>query len=379
MRVFKKAILPLGFEANAVASGIKRSNKLDLGLIYSKENAIAVCMFTSNRIQAAPIKVNQKYLKKNKIYRAIIVNSGNANCFTGKAGLRDAEETTRYVGTALGIRRENVLVASTGIIGRKLPLKKIKKAIPGLVMGLSDRGIDKVANAIMTTDTRPKAITVKLNIGGCVVTICGIAKGSGMIAPDMRTMLGFIFTDAKITKGALDKALRISVSNSFNCITVDNCMSTNDMVSILANSLAANTLIDEARYFKPFLKALNIVCLELSKMIILDAEGATKFIRIKVDKAASYKEAKKAALAIANSNLFKTAIYGESPNFFGRVIAAIGSSGIDINEEKLKVKASPLNKKQINIDVSCGTGMASATVYTTDLTHQYIKINTEYN
>jgi len=380
MKIYKKAILPLGFKAAGIASGIKKSGKLDLALFYSQLPAKASCQFTTNKIQAAPIKVNKEHLKKNKYFRAVIVNSGNANCFTGEYGLKVAKQTASNVAGELGIKKEGVLVASTGVIGKRLPLLRIKTAIPALTKGLSRAGIDKAKRAIMTTDKFAKEVTVKFNISGRMVTICGIAKGAGMIAPDMATMLCFIFTDASISKAALDKALKFSVDNSFNCITVDGCMSTNDSIIVLANGLSKNKPIDIAigTNFNLFLKALNLVCLELAKMIVKDAEGGTKFIQIKVKGARNFAEAKKAAAAIANSNLFKTAMYGENPNF-GRIVSSVGASGVDVKEEELKIKVSPLNRIDITVDVSIGKGKSYATIYTSDLSPDYIKINAEYN
>jgi glutamate N-acetyltransferase/amino-acid N-acetyltransferase len=378
LKIYKKAILPAGFKANGIACGIKKFNTLDLALFYSHPSAKAACKFTTNRIQAAPIKINERYLKNNTQFRAIIVNSGNANCFTGSQGLRDAEETTASLAKVLRTKKKDILVSSTGIIGRRLPLFKIKKAMPELVMGLARQGIDKAKIAIMTTDTFAKEITVRFNIAGKTVTVCGIAKGAGMIAPNMATMLCFIFTDACITQKALGKALDISVGNSFHCITVDGCMSTNDTVIALANGASKNNTIDLNRHFNVFLKALNTACLELAKMIINDAEGATKFIQIKVEGARNFAEARKIALNIANSSLFKVAMYGQNPNF-GRIVAGIGASGVDIAEKDIKIKVSPLNKKEINVDVSIKRGNASAIVYTSDLTPEYIKINAMYN
>jgi glutamate N-acetyltransferase/amino-acid N-acetyltransferase len=378
MKIFKKAILPKGFKANGISCGIKKSNKLDLALFYSDLPAKAACQFTTNKIQAAPLKINKKYLRNNKQFRAIIVNSGNANCFTGNLGLKDAQETTKSLAKVLKERKESILVNSTGIIGRRLPLLKIKKAIPELVGGLSRQGIDKAKKAIMTTDSFTKEITVKFAIDKEIITVCGVAKGAGMICPNLATMLCFIFTDANITPSALDKALRISVNNSFNCITVDGCMSTNDSVIMLANGVVGNPLIDSNKNFKPFLKALNVVCLELAKMIIQDAEGATKFIQINVKQAKSFQEARTVAKAIANSNLFKTAMYGQNPNF-GRIVASIGASNVEVRERELKIRVSPLNKKEIKVDVSLNRGNCSAIVYTSDLTPEYIKINAEYN
>jgi glutamate N-acetyltransferase/amino-acid N-acetyltransferase len=378
MKIYKKAILPKGFKASGISCGIKKPGILDLALFYSDVFAKAACRFTTNRIQAAPIQINKKHLKKSRSFRAIITNRGNANAFTGKLGLKDAEETTKAVAEALNIKKENTLVCSTGIIGKRLPIIKIKKAIPRLVAGLSQKGIDKAKVAIMTTDRFPKEITVKLNIGNKTVTICGVAKGAGMIAPNMATMLAFILTDAYISQRALNKALGLCVDNSFNCITVDGCMSTNDSLILLANGLAGNSFIDLDKNFNLFVRALNLVCLELAKMIIKDAEGATKFIQIKVKSARNFREAKKAALSIANYNLFKAAMYGENPNF-GRIVAAVGASAIDVRENNIKMKVSPLNKKNIKVEVWLKRGNADATVYTSDLTPKYIKINAEYN
>ena len=370
--------MPLGFQANGVASGIKKKGKLDLALFYSKAPAKAACKFTTNKIQAAPLKINKRQLKINKTFQAIIVNSGNANSFTGRLGLMDAEGSAKSLARALGIKKYGVLVNSTGIIGKRLPVAKIKSAIPELVAGLSKRGMNKAKQAIMTTDTFAKEISVRFKIGERVVTICGIAKGAGMIAPNMATMLCVILTDALLTQKALDKALKSAVDNSFNCITVDGCMSTNDSVMRLANGASGAGLIDTDKNFNLFSQALNKVCLVLARMIVSDAEGATKFIQITVDKAKDFFEAKKAALAIANSSLFKKAMYGENPNF-GRIAAAIGASGIEVKEEGLKISVSPLKKKEIKVDVSLGRGNSLATVYTSDLTPEYVLINAQYN
>ncbi|MDD2689112.1 MAG: bifunctional glutamate N-acetyltransferase/amino-acid acetyltransferase ArgJ [Candidatus Omnitrophica bacterium] len=378
MKIYKKAILPIDFLASGLACGIKRSGRLDLALFYSLSGARAACQFTTNRILAAPIKLNKKLLKINSSFRAIIVNSGNANCFTHKAGLKDAEGVTASLSAKLQVEQKEILVASTGIIARRLPIIKIKKAIPQLIAGLSKDGVHKAQKAIITTDKFTKGITVKFNIANRTVTVCGVAKGAGMIAPSMATMLVFILTDACIAQTALDKALRICVDNSFNCITVDGCMSTNDSVILLANGSAQNKLIYSGRHFDLFTVALKYVCLELAKMIVRDAEGASKFIQIKVKEAKSFQEARKAALNVANSNLFKTAVYGQNPNF-GRIVASLGQAGIDIKEEDLKIKVSPLNKKDIFVEVFMKRGGSSATVYTSDLTPEYIKINAEYN
>ncbi|MCM8780658.1 MAG: bifunctional glutamate N-acetyltransferase/amino-acid acetyltransferase ArgJ [Candidatus Omnitrophica bacterium] len=380
MKIYHSALLPRGFLAYGLASGIKRSAKLDLALFYSEVPAKVSARFTSNKIQSASIKLCKHLIRKNKTgFRAIVVNSGNANCFTGKAGILDAKQIANDIAKFLEIKEETVLVASTGIIGKRLPLAKIKQALPRLTRGLSKEGIDKAKRAIMTTDTFTKEITVRLNVGFRPITLCGVAKGAGMVAPHLATMLCFIFTDANITQRALDMALDIAVDNSFHCITVDGCMSTNDMVSIMANGVSANPLIDVNKNFSLFTRAVEVICINLAKMIIQDAEGASKFICIKVDKAKNFTEAKRIALSIANSNLVKIALFAGSPNVFGRVVASLGASGIDLKEDKVKIKLSPLDKNNINILVSVGRGDASCVVYTSDLTPQYIKINAEYN
>jgi glutamate N-acetyltransferase/amino-acid N-acetyltransferase len=371
-------MLPLGFKASAVASGLKKSGKLDLALIYSIIPAQASAMFTSNKMVAAPIKVCREHLKRSASFQAIIANSGNANCFTGLAGLQAARRTAEVLAKELVVKKESILVGSTGVIGKPLDFPKIEKAIPGLVKNLAFKGISLVEKAIMTTDRFPKSVTVKFKLGAQDVTVCGVAKGAGMISPDMATMFAFIFTDAAVARTLMSGILKEAVENSFNRITVDGCMSTNDTVILLANGCAGNKLIrNQAEKFK-FAKALNTVCLELAKMMVKDGEGASKFIEIKVEKAANVPEAKKAGLAIANSNLFKTAIYGENPNF-GRIVAAVGASGIKVKEENFKIDLGNLKKKDILIKVSLGMGKAGCTVYTSDLTPEYIKINAAYN
>jgi len=378
MKIYKQAILPKGFLASGLYCGIKKSKKPDLALFYSAIPAKSACLFTANKLPAAPLLLNKIYLKKTNFVQAIIVNSGNANCFTGFTGIKDAAETAISVADELDIKAESVLVNSTGIIGKRLPKDLIKKAVPTLIKGLSSKGIHQAKKAILTTDTFAKEVTVKFNLGQKEVTICGIAKGAGMIAPNMATMLCFIFTDADITSTALKAALKKCTDKTFNCITIDGCMSTNDSVMMLANAAAGNALIEKGKAVDLFTQALNIVCLELAKMVVRDAEGGTKFIQIKVSTAKSEKEAKAAALAIANSNLFKTAVYGENPNF-GRIAAAVGASGVAVKENSLKIKVSSLKKKDIFVDVSLGQGNAGTVVYTSDLTPEYVKINAEYN
>jgi len=378
MKIYKKAILPAGFKANGIACGLKKSGKPDLALLYSEIPALASAKFTTNSMIAAPLAVCKQHLKAAKKFQAVLVNSGNANCFTGKAGIKDARATADYVARSLKIASNSVLVNSTGIIGKRLDIAKIERGIPELVSGLSGSGIQRATKAIMTTDTFAKEISLSLKIGSKPVQICGIVKGSGMIAPNMATMLCFIMTDAVITQAALNQALSAAVDKSFNCISVDGCMSTNDTVLVLANGAAGNKVISGGINLGKFSEGLASMCLDLAKMVVSDAEGATKFIQIDVCQARDIPEAKQAALYIANSALFKTAVFGENPNF-GRVVAAVGASGLKIKEAQLKVKLGSLKGKQVKLTVSLSRGKAKCTVYTSDLTPEYIKINAAYN
>jgi len=370
---------PKGFKANGLNCGIKRSGSLDLGLIVSDVPAVSASVFTKNSVKAAPLIVSQKHARNHKI-QAIVANSGNANCFTGSFGLIYAERTTELVGKLLDIPKENIIVASTGIIGKPLPFKKIQKAVPKLVKELSVAGSQKIAKAILTTDTKTKEKAVTIAIGGKKVTIAGCAKGSGMIAPNMATMLGFITTDASISPKMLKAAFAKAVDQSFNCITVDGCMSTNDMVAVMANGMANNKMISEpGKNFNVFCRALQFVCLDLAKKIVLDGEGATKFIRINCLGARSEKQARTVGMAIADSNLVKTAAFGSNPNW-GRVAAAVGSLGVSkVTEKNLQIKFSSFDKKEICITVDLNIGPAKATVYTSDLSLKYVRINERYN
>jgi len=379
MKIIKGGVTkPRGFTASGLCCGIKRSGKPDLALIFSTRPAVAAGVFTKNSIKAAPVVVSKEKLKNNEA-QAIVANSGNANCYTGSFGLLYAKRTAEHVAEKLGIAKNNVLVASTGIIGKPLPYQRIKTAIPALVKGLSAGGGTKAARAIMTTDTKPKEIAVTLTLGGKKVTIGAIAKGSGMIAPNMATMLGFITTDAAISKPMLHKALKEAVAVSFNSITVDGCMSTNDMVVVLANGAAGNkTVTKPGKDFKRFTVALRAVCLDLAKKIVLDAEGGTKFIEITVCEAKSTAQARAACFAIANSNLVKTAAFGNNPNW-GRIAAAVGSLGLAVDEKQLRIKFGSFAKKHIHICVELNLGAAAATVFTSDLSLEYVRINGKYS
>jgi glutamate N-acetyltransferase/amino-acid N-acetyltransferase len=381
MKVIKGGVTAAtDFIANGLWCGIKKSGKPDLALIYSKVPAAAAALFTKNSVKAAPLIVSQKNIKSGQT-QAVIVNSGNANCFTGEFGLIYAEQTTKVVSYFLGISKKDVIVSSTGIIGKPLPYIRIANAVPKLVKGLSDNKGSLAAKAIMTTDTYPKEIAVEIELGGKAVKIGGCAKGSGMIAPDMATMLAFVTTDASIEPSVLKTAIKQASDRSFHSITVDGCMSTNDMVVVMANGQAKNRKIVKAsgKDYDLFCEALTHVCLDLAKKIVKDGEGATKMIEIKVCGAQDEKQARKMALSIANSNLVKTANYTDKPNW-GRVAAAIGSLGIKgITEQTMRIEFHCKNKDtEVYINVNLALGDKEAVAYTSNLTAEYVKINGEY-
>ncbi len=380
MKIIKGGVTaPQGFVANGISAGIKRSGKADLGLIVSQVPAVTAGVFTVNSIKAAPLVVSMKHIKKG-IGRAVLVNSGNANCYTGAVGLKAAQDSTVLIAKLLNIKPTDVVVTSTGIIGKPLPYNKIVDAAPALVKGLTDKGGIKFARAIMTTDLKLKEIAVQVKVGGKTVTVGACGKGSGMVEPNMATMLGFITTDAAISLKMLKLALKKATDKSFNSITVDGCMSTNDMVTVQASGLAGNKkIMQENADFKKFYEALEYVSIYLAKQIVLDGEGATKFITVNVKGAGNDVQATKIAKAIANSALVKTAAFGSNPNW-GRVGAAVGSLGIKgIDENTMKISFSPFDKKEIAITVELNLGKAFATVFTCDFSYEYVKINGEYN
>ncbi|MBF0478190.1 MAG: bifunctional glutamate N-acetyltransferase/amino-acid acetyltransferase ArgJ [Candidatus Omnitrophica bacterium] len=370
---------PQGFKASGLCCGIRKSGKFDLGLIFSEVPCVAAGVFTKNSVVAAPLVISKKHLKNGKA-QAMIVNSGNANCYTGELGLLHAYLTTEVIAKKLGILTTDVLVTSTGIIGKTLPYEKIEKAAEELVNSLSKTGSSNFEKAILTTDLIVKEKTVEITVAGKKVVIGGCAKGSGMIAPNMATMLGFVNTDVAISPKLLKEALAYAVELSFNRITVDGCMSTNDMVTIFANGKAGNKVITtKGKDFEVFQEALNFVCLDLAKKVVMDGEGATKFITVNVVWAKTQKHAHDMAMAVANSNLVKTAAFGCNPNW-GRVAQAVGSLGIPyVNEKHMEIEFSPFDKKEISITVKFNQGKHNATVYTSDLSNEYVRINAEYN
>ncbi len=356
---------PKGFKAAGVACGIKKSGKLDLALISSEVPAIAAGVFTTNQVKAAPVLASLKQLKSG-ISQAIIANAGNANCWTGGQGMQDAWEMIYKTAVALGISPRNVLVTSTGVIGKALPMPKVCSGIKKVAKKLSKVGGSSAARAILTTDTRPKEIAVK--VGN--ITIAGMAKGSGMLAPGMATMHAFITTDAKVEKRLLQKILKQAVDKSFNMISVDNCMSTNDCVIALANGLAGSVSPSK------FQKAFEFVCEYLAKELAWDGEGASKLLTIKVSGAKSAQDARVAAKALINSFLLKSAVYGRDKNT-GRILQAIGATSVTVNWDKFKFDWK-MGSKEDTIKVNLGAGKAASTGWGCDLTEGYVKVNARY-
>ncbi|WP_066638003.1 bifunctional glutamate N-acetyltransferase/amino-acid acetyltransferase ArgJ [Desulfolucanica intricata] len=387
---------PSGFLACGIQAGIKDDSK-DLAIIYSESPCTAAGVFTANKVQAAPVQLSRQRIAAGEA-RAVLVNSGNANACNGPQGLRDAIRTTTALAEALDINENLVLVASTGVIGQNLPVDKILVGISKGVKELSPEGGPDAAEAIMTTDTTPKQIAIKFELGGVPVTIGGMAKGSGMIHPNMATMLGFITTDAAISALLLAKALKTVTEDTFNMITVDGDTSTNDMVLLLANGRAGNELIEtEGAEFELFCSALHEVCLSLAKDIAGDGEGATKLLEVKVVNAPTKQDAKRVAKAVTASNLVKAAIFGEDANW-GRIICAAGYSGADFDPVKVDIflgneqvardggavhfseerAAEILSHKEIKILIDLKSGSEDATAWGCDLTYDYVKINGSY-
>jgi len=393
----KKYILPKGFVANGIHCGAKRKRK-DLALFYSESICKIAAVFTKNVVKAAPVIVAQENLGKNSFAHAVVVNSGNANCMTGKQGIKDAKRMVIKISKLLKIPEETVLVSSTGIIGQQMNMKPVLSGMKPLVEGLSKNGLSDAADGILTTDRFQKVISRSFKLDGKKITITGVAKGAGMIHPDMATMLCYIFTDANITKKATKKMLKISTESAFNAITVDGDMSTNDTVMFLANGETGNkAIVEGTKNFKVFQKHLNALSKELAGMIVLDGEGAHKFISIKIKGAAKKSDAQKIAKTIAGSMLVKCACLGGDPNW-GRIASAAGASGVNFDQEKLDIKldgvtflksgksktgidrkkSSVFKGKNIKIEVNLHQGKSEASAYTCDISKKYITLNAYY-
>lgn len=389
---------PLGFQAAGIHCGIKKPGMLDLALCVSDVSGPIAGVFTKNRVAAAPVILDRRHLRVHQ-GRAIIVNSGNANACTGPQGLIAAQTMAAVVARQLAIPVEHVFVGSTGVIGRALPIDRITRAVPSLISRLSVQGGDQAAQAILTTDLRPKTVAVKATIGGRLVTIGGMAKGSGMIHPNMATMLAYLTTDAAITPSALQRALKSATDRSFNCITVDGDTSTNDTVLCLANGLARNRAIQPGtRSYAVFERLLTEAAQALALMVCRDGEGVTKVVKVLVEGATTAAAAKRVAVTIATSNLFKTALFGEDANW-GRVMAAIGRSGVAVNPDRVMVRfddivmvrrgvgtgldtekkiAKVFKRKEFTVAIHLAQGSACAHMWTTDLSYDYVRINASY-
>lgn len=387
---------PKGYKAGGIHCGIKRK-KLDLGYITSQVPATVAGVYTTNTFQAAPLLVTQESIAKEHKIQAIIVNSGNANACTGEQGLKDAFDMQKEFATQLGIENHLVGVTSTGVIGELLKMDKIKNGI-NQILQPEHEDVSKFMQAILTTDTGVKHTAVELKIDGKTVLIGGASKGSGMIHPNMATMLGFVTTDANIAQENLLEALREVTNQTFNMITVDGDTSTNDMVLVMANGLAENNQLTENHpEWDIFKQGLKIVCESLAKKIARDGEGATKLVEVQVNGAYSLNAASAVGKAIISSNLVKTAIYGTDPNW-GRIVTAIGYSGVPVEPNAIKVSIGPftvfekglpstfveeevkeyLESEHVKLSVELNQGKYSATAWGCDLTYDYVKINASY-
>jgi glutamate N-acetyltransferase/amino-acid N-acetyltransferase len=391
---------PKGFLAAGFASGVKVSGNRDLGLLVCPTGATAAAVFTTNKIVSAGVQVNREHLQSRRAY-AVVVNSGNANACTGKLGLANARKMCALTAGYLRVKPEEVLVASTGIIGHQLPMDKVTRGIEQAVPLLSDspKGGLAFANAIMTTDTKLKKAYREFRLGRAQIRIAGTVKGAGMIGPNMATTLLFLTTDAAISKPLLGKALKEAIDNSLNRLTVDGHQSTNDTALILASDLAGNPPIGSlSKPYQLFQKALTDLCTDLVHQMALDAEGATRMFKVVVNGAASKADAVKAARAVADYPLFKCAVHGGDPNW-GRIICAVGSSGVDLDPDKLSCKLDDLyvfrrgtptdfdprkaarivSQREHTITIDLGTGKHSDFYYGCDLSAEYVRINADYH
>lgn len=389
---------PIGFRSAGISVDIKEKNstKKDLGILISESSCVVAATFTENKVKAAPVIVCKDLLSKNKEFKGIIVNSGNANACTGKQGIENTLNIIKHYEKRLKLPPNSLLMASTGVIGSQLPINKFIDKSDELIANLEDYH-ESFNEAIMTTDSFSKSIAVLVETENGAYVIGGAAKGAGMISPSMATMLAFITTDALIHEKTLSNVLNSSVKNSFNKITVDGDMSTNDSVYIFANGLSGIS-ISSAADIKKFEEALTFVCLSLAKMIVKDGEGATKLVEIEIKNAKTEEEAKKCAFKVANSPLVKTMFFGADPNW-GRLLASVGASLIEIDPDNIDIyfndlhyiskstiidtnlenKAHEIMKNsEYKITVDLNVGDKSFNVYTCDLTYEYVKINTDY-
>lgn len=388
---------PRGFRAAGVSAGIKKSGKRDVALLVSEGLAALAAVFTRNQMAAAPVIVARETAATGR-GRAIVINSGVANACTGAEGIADARATIAHVAAGLGCKPEEVLVASTGIIGKRLPMDKLLAGIDGALAELATDGGGAAAEAILTTDTCLKRSAAEIELGGRLVRFGAMAKGSGMIHPDMATMLCFITTDAAIAPALLQEALGEVVETTFNMISVDGDTSTNDMVAVLANGAAGNEEIREKNAdYQRLRTVLYELCEEMARAIVLDGEGATKLLTITVSGAPDFAAAKRVAMAVAQSPLVKTACFGQDPNW-GRVAAAVGYAGVPLRAERVAIAFGGITvyyggvgldcdesalkqvmaAREISLTIDLANGDGRATVWSCDLSYDYVKINGEY-
>ena len=390
---------PLGFYASGLHCGIKKSKaKYDVSLVYSPLACTAAGVFTVNRVKAWPVQSSMKTIKEAK-HRAILATSGNANCVNGDQGKRSVEEAVGELAKCMSLDEEEILIAQTGLIGVPFPITRLKRALPKLVKRLSDKGGHNAARGIMTTDLKAKEVALSFSLHGRKVTIGAMAKGAGMVHPNMATMLCFVTTDVAITKPLLRRALRHAADDTFNQMAIDNDQSTNDLVFALANGLARNPTIQKVdRDYRQFREVLEEVCRQMAYAMVRDGEGVSHVCTLKISGAKNPTEAERAARHIANSMLFKTMLAGSDPNW-GRIVAAMGASGIHfkpaqvnlsfggvqvVSHGRLRALNLPkarrvLQKPEYTLEISIGKGRGRAEFVTSDLTTKYVQINSHYN
>lgn len=385
-----------GIKAAGIHAGLKRKRK-DLALIVSEEPCSVAGTFTLNKVQAAPLLVSKEVIAKGEKVKAILINSGNANACTGERGYNDALKSQKHCAKKLGIKQDEVIISSTGVIGEYMPMHILKTGIESIVNQITDDGGLKAAKAILTTDLVEKSFAVNVKLSSGDITIGGIAKGSGMIMPNMATMLSFIATDADIEKDLLKRILVKTVNNSFNKISVDGDTSTNDMVILISNGVSKVKITEESKDLKLFEEALLAISIDMAKAIVSDGEGASKLIAIEVKGGKIESDVNIIAQTIANSPLVKTAIYGSDANW-GRIITAVGRSGVEFDPAKVEIKfedmtilapnywhefdeeeaTTILSKDKVTISVDLNDGQASTTWWTCDFSEKYIEINASY-
>ena len=395
MRIIKDGgvAAPSGYRAAGVQTGVKESGAKDLALVYSARPANAAAVYTTNKVQGAPIAIDREHLADGQA-RAVILNSGNANVCNGAVGLDHARRMCARTASELGLQPEEVLVCSTGLIGVPLPIAQIEAGIPRLVAALSEEGGGNAAEAILTTDTVPKSCAVEVELESGRAVVGAMAKGAAMIAPNMATMLAVVTTDAPVPSGPLQELLSQAIQRTFNCITVDGDMSTSDTVILLANGAGAKL---SERDCEGLYEGIECVCRQMAQAIARDAEGSSKLITIAVRGAATEAEARQVGIAVANSSLVKTAAFGNDPNW-GRILCAMGYAGVDFDPGRAHVSlcgtdiygrgaglaydasklSAAMQAEEMAIDIDLAMGSAAAEIFTCDLTYEYVRLNAEY-